>query len=128
MAHRAPTPAVEDYLKAIYALERRGERVSTTRVAQELGVAPASASTMMKKLADMRLVTRQAYRGVVLSEAGERVALEVVRHHRLVERFLADVLGMRWDEVHDEAEKWEHVLSEDVEGRIDAALGHPTTD
>ena len=82
----------------------------------------------MKKLAEMRLVTRRPYRGVVLSETGERLALEVVRHHRLVERFLADVLGMRWDEVHDEAEKWEHVLSEDVEGRIDAALGHPTTD
>ena len=128
MASALSTPAVEDYLKAIYALQTTGERVSTTKLAERLGVAPASASTMMKKLAAMRLVTRRPYRGVVLSAAGERVALEVVRHHRLVERFLAEVLGMPWDRVHEEAEKWEHVLSEEVEGRIDQVLGHPTTD
>ena len=128
MATQLSTPAVEDYLKAIYALQARGEHVSTNTLARRLGVTPASASTMMKRLAARRLVARRPYRGVVLSAAGERAALEIVRHHRLVECFLAEVLGMPWDQVHDEAEKWEHVLSEEVEGRIDAVLGHPTTD
>ena len=122
------TQAVEDYLKAIFELQSERGKASTSALAQRLGVAPASASVMVKKLADGRLVRHERYQGVVLTDAGEKLALEVVRHHRLVERFLAEALGVPWDEVHDEAERWEHVLSESVEGRIDALLGHPATD
>jgi DtxR family Mn-dependent transcriptional regulator len=83
---------------------------------------------MVKRLAGMKLVRHEPYRGVVLEPAGEKIALEVLRHHRLVEQFLSEVLGVPWDEVHDEAEKWEHVLSEEMEDRIDVALGFPTCD
>ena len=122
------TQAVEDYLKAIY--ERRAERgeALTTGLAERLGVTPASVTTMIKRLAAMRLVTHAPYRGVQLTDSGEKVALEMVRHHRLIERFLVESLGVPWDEVHAEAHRWEHVLSEQVEERIDAALGYPTTD
>jgi DtxR family Mn-dependent transcriptional regulator len=117
----------EDYLKAVWALSREG-RVTTTALAAELGVSPASTTAMLKKLARLRLVDHEPYHGVTLTPAGERVALEVVRHHRLVERFLVEALGVPWDEVHEEAERWEHVLSEELEQRMDAALGFPTTD
>lgn len=120
--------AVQDYLKEIYALQSHGTKVSTTMVAERVRVTPPSATLMVKRLAELGLVEHIPYQGVALSGKGEKVALEVIRHHRLVEQFLAEVLGMPWDEVHDEAERWEHVLSEDVEGRIDAVLGHPTND
>jgi len=97
-------------------------------LAERLGVAPASVTSMVKRLAGLRLVTYTPYQGVVLSEAGQKIALEVVRHHRLIELFLAEALGVPWDQVHAEAHRIEHVLSEDLEDRIDAALGHPTTD
>jgi DtxR family Mn-dependent transcriptional regulator len=119
--------ASEDYVKAVWTLSRHG-RVTTTALAGELGVSPASTTAMLKKLAKLKLVDHEPYRGVTLTPAGERVALEVVRHHRLVERFLVEALGVPWDEVHDEAERWEHVLSEELEQRMDAALGFPTTD
>jgi DtxR family Mn-dependent transcriptional regulator len=119
--------SAEDYLKAVWTLSRHG-KVTTTGVANELGVAPASATAMLKKLAKLRLVDHEPYHGVTLTPSGERVALEVVRHHRLVERFLVEALGVPWDEVHQEAERWEHVLSEELEQRMDAALGFPTTD
>ena len=122
------TQAVEDYLKAIYEVARVEERVTTNALAERLGVAPASVTGMVKKLAEMRLVTHEPYRGVALSAPGRRIAIEVLRHHRLVETYLHAALGVPWDEVHDEAERWEHVLSEALEARIDAALGHPTTD
>ncbi len=122
------TQAVEDYLKAIYDLGRSGEAVTTSALAERLGVTSASVTGMVKKLAEMHLVTHEPYRGVVLAEAGRRIALEVIRHHRLVERYLHDALGVPWDRVHAEAERIEHVLSEDIEARMDAALGHPTTD
>ncbi len=122
------TQAVEDYLKAIYELQEETGKVSTSALAEQLGVAPASVTGMIKKLADLNLVVHERYQGVVLTEAGRRIALEVVRHHRLVERYLAEALGVPWDQVHEEADKWEHVLSEDLEDRIDAFLGHPTTD
>ena len=112
----ANTQAVEDYVKAIYEL------------AERLGVAPASVTGMVKKLVELNLVAHEPYRGVALTEAGRRIAVEVIRHHRLVETYLHEALGVPWDEVHDEAEKWEHVLSEALEARMDAALGHPTTD
>ena len=123
------TSAVEDYAKAIYALERRGEgTVSTNALAERLGVSAASASSMVKKLDSLGLVTHVPYRGVQLTPAGAKVALEVIRHHRLLERYLAEELGVPWDRVHDEAEVLEHVLSEELEELIAAKLGHPTRD
>jgi DtxR family Mn-dependent transcriptional regulator len=121
------SPASEDYVKAVWTLSRKG-RVTTSALAAELGVAPASATAMLKKLAKLKLVDHEPYRGVTLTPAGERVALEIVRHHRLVERFLVEALGVPWDEVHQEADRWEHVLSEELEQRMDEALGFPTTD
>lgn len=122
------TSAVEDYLKTIYETGRLDAQVTTSALAERLGVAPASVTGMVKKLAEMKLVTHEPYRGVALTSAGRRIAVEVIRHHRLVETYLHEALGVPWDQVHAEAEKWEHVLSEDLEARIDAALGHPTTD
>lgn len=122
------TQAVEDYLKTIFEIEREQGKVATTVLAERLGVAPASATGMIKKLAEMRLLEHERYQGVALTPAGRAIALEVIRHHRLVERYLAEALGVPWDRVHEEAEKWEHVLSEDLEDRIDALLGFPTTD
>ena len=122
------TQAVEDYLKIIYELQREQGKVATSMLADRLGVVPASATGMIKKQASMHLVTHEPYQGVVLTPAGEKIALEVIRHHRLIERYLAEALGVPWDQVHDEAEKWEHVLSEAMEDRIDAMLGYPTTD
>ncbi len=122
------TAAVEDYLKTIYDLARGGRPVTTSALAERLGVAPASVTGMVKKLAEMKLLAHEPYRGVALTAAGRRIAVEVIRHHRLVETYLHQALGVPWDEVHAEAEKWEHVLSEEMEARMDAALGHPTTD
>jgi DtxR family Mn-dependent transcriptional regulator len=122
------TQAVEDYLKTIYEIEREQGKVATTVLAEQLGVAPASATGMIKKLAEMRLVAYQPYQGVVLTQAGQKIALEVIRHHRLIELFLAETLGVPWDQVHAEAHKIEHVLSEDLVERIDTMLGHPATD
>jgi DtxR family transcriptional regulator, Mn-dependent transcriptional regulator len=122
------TQAVEDYLKAIYEIGEGNEPVSTSALAERLKVSPASASGMLKKLAGLRLVDHIPYRGVSLTDAGRRVALEVLRHHRLIELYLHEALGVPWDEVHAEAERMEHVISEELEARIDAVLGHPTTD
>src|SRR3954453_6479468 len=123
------TSAVEDYAKAIYALETREDAaVSTNALAARLGVTAASASSMVKKLAEMGLVTHERYRGVRLTPQGVKVALEVLRHHRLLEVYLARELGVPWDRVHDEAEVLEHVLSEELEALIAAKLGHPTRD
>lgn len=122
------THAIEDYLKAIFALEARGERATTSTLAEALAVSPPSVSGMIKRLASLGLVDHEPYRGVVLSDAGRRVALEVVRHHRLLERYLAEALGVPLEEVHREAERLEHSLSEELEERIDAMLGYPTHD
>jgi DtxR family transcriptional regulator, Mn-dependent transcriptional regulator len=122
--------AIQDYAKAIYALQRRGDGapVATTDLADRLDVTPASVSAMLKKLAERDLVEHVPYRGVQLTGEGERVALEVMRHHRLLELYLAEHLGVPWDRVHEEAEALEHVISEDLEARIAAKLGHPTHD
>ena len=121
--------AVQDYAKAIYVLQSRGDAaVSTTALSDRLHVTPASASGMVRKLDDLGLVTLVPYRGVRLTAEGVRVALEVLRHHRLLELYLSETLGLPWDRVHDEAEILEHVLSEDLEERIAAKLGHPTHD
>jgi DtxR family transcriptional regulator, Mn-dependent transcriptional regulator len=122
------TAAVEDYAKAIYALESRGGPVSTNALAERLGVKPASVSGMLRKLDGLGLVEHERYRGVRLSESGRRVALEVVRHHRLLELYLAETLGLGWDVVHSEAERLEHALSEELEDAIAAKLGNPTLD
>jgi DtxR family Mn-dependent transcriptional regulator len=120
--------AVEDYAKAIYALQRGDGAVSTTALAERLGVTAASASGMVRKLDEHGLVTHVPYKGVRLTETGTRLALEVLRHHRLLELYLAESLGVPWDRVHEEAEVLEHVLSEDLEALIAAKLGNPTHD
>jgi DtxR family transcriptional regulator, Mn-dependent transcriptional regulator len=123
------TAAVEDYAKAIYALQtQRGGAVNTNAIAERLGVTPASASNMVKKLSAIGLVEHLPYKGVQLTAAGERVALEVLRHHRLLELYLAQTLDVPWDRVHDEAEVLEHVLSEELEELIAKKLGNPTHD
>jgi DtxR family Mn-dependent transcriptional regulator len=124
-----PSEAVENYAKAIYSLQHRtGDPVATNDVADRLQVTPASASGMIKKLADLGLAEHVPYRGVQLTAEGEQVALEVIRHHRLLELYLAEQLGVPWDRVHEEAEALEHVISEDLEARIAAKLGNPTHD
>lgn len=122
------TVAVQDYLKAIYALESAGERVTTSALASRMRVSAPSATAMTKRLAELGLVERAPYRGVALTEDGRRGALEVTRHHRLLERYLADRLGLTLDQVHAEADRLEHALSEELEAKIDAELGYPTHD
>lgn len=129
MAAEPVSGAVEDYAKAIYALQRRESGpVTTNALADRLGVTAASASAMVKKLAERGLVEHVPYKGVELTGDGQRVALEVLRHHRLLELYLSEHLGVPWDRVHEEAEILEHVLSEELEARIAAKLGHPTHD
>ena len=122
------TAAVQDYAKAIFTLESRDGAASTTALAALLEVRPASVSGMLRKLSTLGLVEHERYRGVRLTERGRRVALEVIRHHRLVELFLVKSLGMTWDEVHAEAEILEHALSEELEELIARKLGDPTVD
>jgi DtxR family Mn-dependent transcriptional regulator len=122
--------AIEDYAKSIYSLQQRagGGPVTTNALAERCGVTPASASAMVKKLAEQDLAIHEPYHGVRLTPAGERLALEMLRHHRLLELYLAEHLDVPWDRVHQEAEALEHVLSEDLEARIAAKLGNPTHD
>jgi DtxR family transcriptional regulator, Mn-dependent transcriptional regulator len=121
--------AVQDYAKAIWSLAQRGdEAVSTSAIAERLEVSPASASAMLKRLEALGLLRREPYRGVELTPAGKRVALEVIRHHRLLELYLAEALGMPWDRVHDEAEVLEHAISPQLSELIAEKLGNPTHD
>jgi DtxR family transcriptional regulator, Mn-dependent transcriptional regulator len=122
------TAAVQDYAKAIYELESRAGVASTNALAERLGVRPASVSGMLRKLDALGLVVHERYRGVRLTDSGRKVALEVLRHHRLLELYLAESLGMGWDEVDAEAERLEHVISEELEEAIATKLGHPTRD
>ena len=123
------TEAVQDYAKAIYSLwQRSDEPVSTSALADRLDVSPASASAMVKRLASLSLVEHEPYRGVELTPAGRRVALEVIRHHRLLELYLAEALGMPWDRVHEEAEVLEHAISPELSELIARKLGNPTHD
>jgi DtxR family transcriptional regulator, Mn-dependent transcriptional regulator len=128
MARPALTDAIQDYLREIYKLGTEGGRVSVTALAKRQSVSPASASAMVKKLAALGLAVHQPYRGVTLTTSGEKVALEVIRHHRLLELYLAETLGLDVEDVHDEAERLEHAISEELEERIDKALGFPTHD
>ena len=120
--------AIQDYLKEIYKLQVAGDRATTSAIAKRMGVAPSSATSMLKKLAVLGLVDHAPYRGVTLTDAGREIALEVVRHHRLLEQYLAEKLGLGIDAVHAEADRLEHVLSDELETRIDQALGYPTHD
>jgi DtxR family Mn-dependent transcriptional regulator len=122
---------MEDYLKAVYRLRDSagpGGQVSTQQLADELGVTGPSVTNMVKRLHDLRLLQHTRYQGVELTPAGEKIALEVLRHHRLLELYLAETLGYAWDEVHEEAERLEHYVSEELERRMDRVLGHPTHD
>jgi len=125
----ALSQAVEDYIKCIYSLEAEvGEGVSTTNIAESLGVSSASVTNMIKRLSKMGLVKYESYYGTSLTDAGRKIALEIIRHHRLLELYLKEVMGYSWDEVHDEAEKLEHHISERFEDRIAELLNHPTHD
>jgi DtxR family Mn-dependent transcriptional regulator len=115
-------------LKAIHFLQLSDEKVSTSAIAARLGVAQASVTGMIKKMAEMKLVDHSPYQGVALTPSGEKIALEIIRHHRLLELYLAEAMGYSWDKVHDEAEKLEHVISEEFEDKIDEFLGRPTAD
>jgi DtxR family Mn-dependent transcriptional regulator len=120
--------AIQDYLKEIYKLQSEGTRPTTSAIARRMGVAPSSVTSMLKKLAALGLAEHSPYRGVELSESGTKIALEVIRHHRLLEMYLAETLGVPIDAVHAEADRLEHVLSEELEARIDEQLGYPTHD
>jgi DtxR family transcriptional regulator, Mn-dependent transcriptional regulator len=122
------TEAIEHYLREIYKLGQAGDPVSVTALAKAQQVSPASASAMVKKLAALELAEHAPYGGITLTAAGERVALEVIRHHRLLELYLAETLGVGVADVHDEADRLEHAISEELEARIDEALGFPTHD
>lgn len=124
----AITAAMEDYLKVIYRLSEDGKRATTQAIAERMNVAAPSVTGMIKRLAELKLVEHERYRSVTLTPTGEKAALEIVRHHRLLELYLAEALGYSWDEVHDEAERLEHTISEEFEARIDRVLGYPTTD
>ncbi|MBI5652209.1 MAG: metal-dependent transcriptional regulator [Chloroflexi bacterium] len=126
--HATLTAAMEDYLKAIYELQATTGTTTTTALATALNISAASATNMIKKLAELKLARHSPYRGVELTTAGEKIALEVVRHHRLIELFLHQALGIPWDEVHVEAHKLEHVLSDNLENHIADFLGDPTKD
>lgn len=120
--------AIEDYLKAIFKLEADEEGVATSRLADTMEVSSASATNMIKRLDDMGLVNYQSYQGATLTESGRKMALEIIRHHRLLELYLLEKMGYSWDEVHDEAEKLEHHISEQFEDKIAELLGDPTHD
>jgi DtxR family Mn-dependent transcriptional regulator len=119
---------MENYLKVIYEILEKSDRATTSSIATRMGIASPSVTAMIKRLAELNMVTHEPYQGVRLTDVGRKTALEVVRHHRLLELYLAEALGVPWHQVHDEAEKLEHVISEDLEDRIAAALGHPTVD
>jgi DtxR family Mn-dependent transcriptional regulator len=120
--------SIQHYLREIYKLNSEEGKVTVTALARRLRVSDPSASAMVKKLTALSLARHERYRGVELTPAGERVALEVIRHHRLLELYLAETLGLDVDDVHDEADRLEHALSEELEQRIDKALGYPTHD
>ncbi|MBL1131160.1 MAG: metal-dependent transcriptional regulator [Chloroflexi bacterium] len=126
--HNLNHQAVEDYLKTIYMLAQEESPVSTSRIAEARGVKPASATSMIQRLAKFKLVNYEKHYGVTLTDAGEKVALEVIRHHRLIELYLIEALGFTWDEVHEQADILEHFISEKLEERIAAALNHPKFD
>src|SRR6266487_1833547 len=121
-------PRISDCLKVIYTMQDRGQKVTTSAVSEQLGVSDATVTMLFKDFAEAGWVEHMPYRGVRLTPLGEREAMEVIRHHRLLELYLARELGYSWDKVHDEADKLEHVISEEFEDKLDALLGYPTVD
>jgi DtxR family Mn-dependent transcriptional regulator len=119
---------MEDYLKAIFNLLREKGKANTNDLARVMKVSPPTVTQMVKRLVELQLVTHEPYKGAALTSAGEKIALELIRHHRLIEQYLHEALGLPWDQVHEEAEKWEHVISEEVEKRMAEFLKHPTRD
>ena len=119
---------MEDYLKTIFSLLREKGKANTNDLAKIMKVSPPTVTQMVKRLGELQLVEHEPYRGVVLTSTGEKIALEIIRHHRLIEQYLHEALGVPWDKVHEEAEKWEHVISEEVEERMAEFLNHPTRD
>jgi DtxR family transcriptional regulator, Mn-dependent transcriptional regulator len=126
--HSGFSPEIEDYLKAIYLLQERTGEATTNGIARDLSVKPASVTGMVKKLSQLKLVRHSPYREITLTEEGKKVALHVLRHHRLLELFLVQELGFSWDEVHEEADRLEHVISENFEEKIADRLGNPVVD
>ena len=124
----ALSESIQDYLKTIFTLRMNSDRVTTNAIAASLDVAAASVTGMLKKLAGMNLVEYERYQGVRLTPAGEKIALEVIRHHRLIELYLTEAMGYSWDRVHDEAERMEHAISEEFEERMAQLLGDPKFD
>lgn len=122
------TQATQDYLKIIFKLENNGKAASTNAIAERMQVSQASVTGMIKKLSELKLISHTPYHGVELTDSGRKIALEIIRHHRLLELYLAEALGYSWDQVHDEAEKLEHVISEEFEEKMAHFLGNPTTD
>ena len=123
-----PSQAIEDYLKHIYLIDETGEKVTGQALAHRLKVAAPSVTAMLRRLGEMQLIEYEPYKGALLTDQGRKIALEVIRHHRLIESYLAEVLGMPWDEVHDEAEVLEHHISERMEALMAEKLGHPEFD
>ncbi len=130
VAKRPPaiSRAMEDYLKTIYQQVSHDGRISTSKLAEAMACSPASVTNMLQKLSDLTLVEYTRYRGVSMTPAGARIALEIIRHHRLIELYLSEILGYTWDKVHAEADRLEHVISEEFEEKIDQALGRPRKD
>lgn len=121
------SPSVEDYIKAIYKTHAENGNVATQELAHRLGVSAPAVSKMLRRLVELRLISHTPYQVVKLTRAGEKMALEIIRHHRLIELYLVEAMGFSWDSVHDEAERLEHHISEEFEDRIDQLLGHPAT-
>lgn len=121
------SPIVEEYLEAIFKLQSEGKALGTSELGKELGVSPASATEMAKRLSEKGLVAKDRTKGITLTRKGEKAALELIRKHRISERFLTDILGMDWEDAHEEACKFEHVISPEVEARMAALLDNPTT-
>jgi len=122
------TSTVEDYLATIYRVASENQKSTTTIIADKMKVSRATVSSMFKKLAESDLITHVLYKGVSLTATGEKIALEIIRHHRLIELYLQDAMGVPWEKVHEEADKLEHILSEEIEDRIDKLLNNPTID
>lgn len=122
------TQAIQDYLKVIYQIGTVGEDATTNAIAEKMKVTQPSVTGMIKKLAELNLITYAPYHGVELTEAGRKIALEIIRHHRLLELYLAKAMGYSWDRVHQEAEKLEHFISEEFEEKMALLLGEPASD
>jgi len=122
------SPAIQDYLKVIFTIQEKHSQVTTTDIARALNVSAASVTGMIKRLDQMQLVIHESYKGVKLTKSGEKIALEIIRHHRLLETYLREIMGYPWETMHAEAEHLEHHISEEFEERIDVLLGHPTHD